>query len=285
MRKLFLVLAMSTALTLPVYGSSLSDIASQNNRTSQTVAPSTQAEVQTQPQVQGNTSSGSGNTSSGSGNTSSGSGSNNSIKIDKSRTQVVNDLAGAADFSGDSQIARDAQERTKPYMMAVMQILSWAIMALLGFSVLLDLLYLVAPPLRGLLSGGAGATSATSGSATAGSGAGYGMGGGIGGMGGFGGGMSGMGGFGGGYTPNPATPVKPAGGAGLCLVSQEAINAATAVNPQTGQLKSSISAYAQTAWVKLVLTPIMLVLVLTGSLQQIGLTVGSVLFNLIRSII
>lgn len=277
MRKLFLVLAMSTALTLPVYGSSLSDIASQNNRTSQTVAPSTQAEVQTQhqaqaqPQVQGNTSS--------------GSGSNNSIKIDKSRTQVVNDLAGAADFSGDSQIARDAQERTKPYMMAVMQILSWAIMALLGFSVLLDLLYLVAPPLRGLLSGGAGATSATSGSATAGSGAGYGMGGGIGGMGGFGGGMSGMGGFGGGYTPNPATPVKPAGGAGLCLVSQEAINAATAVNPQTGQLKSSISAYAQTAWVKLVLTPIMLVLVLTGSLQQIGLTVGSVLFNLIRSII
>lgn len=278
MRKLFLVLAMSTALTLPVYGSSLSDIASQNNRTSQTVAPSTQAEVQTQPQVQGNT-------SSSSGNTSSSSGSNNSIKIDKSRTQVVNDLAGAADFSGDSQIARDAQERTKPYMMAVMQILSWAIMALLGFSVLLDLLYLVAPPLRGLLSGGAGATSATSGSATAGSGAGHGMGGGIGGMGGFGGGMSGMGGFGGGYTPNPATPVKPAGGAGLCLVSQEAINAATAVNPQTGQLKSSISAYAQTAWVKLVLTPIMLVLVLTGSLQQIGLTVGSVLFNLIRSII
>lgn len=270
MRKLFLVLAMSTVLTLPVYGSSLSDIASQNNRTSQTVAPSTQAEVQTQPQVQGNTSS--------------GSGSNNSIKIDKSRTQVVNDLAGAADFSGDSQIARDAQERTKPYMMAVMQILSWAIMALLGFSVLLDLLYLVAPPLRGLLSGGAGATSATSGSATAGSGAGYGMGGGISGMGGFGGGMSGMGGFGG-YTPNPATPVKPAGGAGLCLVSQEAINAATAVNPQTGQLKSSISAYAQTAWVKLVLTPVMLVLVLTGSLQQIGLTVGSVLFNLIRSII
>lgn len=272
MRKLFLVLAMSTALTLPVYGSSLSDIASQNNRTSQTVAPSTQAEVQTQPQVQGNTSS--------------GSGSSNSIKIDKSRSQVVNDLAGAADFSGDSQIARDAQERTKPYMMAVMQILSWAIMALLGFSVLLDMLYLVAPPLRGLLSGGAGATSATSGSATAGSGAGYGMGGGIGGMGGFGGGMSGFGGgMGGGYTSNPSTPVKPAGGAGLCLVSQEAINAATAVNPQTGQLKSSISAYAQTAWVKLVLTPIMLVLVLTGSLQQIGLTVGSVLFNLIRSII
>ena len=267
MRKLFLVLAMSTALALPVYGSSLSDIASQNNRTSQTVAPSTQAEVQTQPQAQAQPQV--------QGNTSSSSGSNNSIKIDKSRTQVVNDLAGAADFSGDSQIARDAQERTKPYMMAVMQILSWAIMALLGFSVLLDLLYLVAPPLRGLLSGGAGATSATSGSATAGSGAGYGMGGGIG----------GMGGFGGGYTPNPATPVKPAGGAGLCLVSQEAINAATAVNPQTGQLKSSISAYAQTAWVKLVLTPIMLVLVLTGSLQQIGLTVGSVLFNLIRSII
>ena len=274
MRKLFLVLAMSTSLVLPVYGSSLSDIAGRNS--TQTVQPSTQAQSQTQvqsqtqPQVQAGNSSGS-----------SGSSSVN-IKIDKSRSGIVNDLAGAADFSGDSQIAKEFQNSTRPFTMAVMQILSWVIMFFLGLSVILDILYLVAPPLRGILSGGAGATSATSGTATSGS-----FGGGFGNS-GFGGGFGGGGGFSGGgfggMNSNP-TPVKPAGGAGFCLVSQEAINAATAVNPQTGQLKSSIAAYAKTAWIKLVLTPILLVLTLTGTLQQIGFTLVSIIINIVKSII
>lgn len=270
MRKLFLIIAMSSVLAMPVYGSSLSDIAGRNN--TQTVAPSTQAQVQSAvPNQTGQTQ---GQTSSGSNK--------NSIKIDKSRSDTINDLAGAADFSGDSQIAKDFQASTKPYMMAVMQILCWTIMGLLGLSVLLDMLYLVFPPTRGLLGGGAGATSATSGTATSGS---FG-GGGFGSSGGFGGGFGG-GGFGGGFGGAPAspTPVKPAGGAGLCLVSQEAINAATAVNPQTGQLKSSVSAYAKTAWLKLILTPILLALTITGSLQQIGLTIASILINLIKSVI
>lgn len=277
MRKLFLVLAISTSLALPVYGSSLSDIAGQNS--TQTVQPSTQpqsqsqVQSQTQPQVQAGNNSGS-----------SGSSSVN-IKIDKTRSDIVNDLAGAADFSGDSQIAKEFQNSTRPFTMAVMQILSWVIMFFLGLSVILDILYLVAPPLRGILSGGAGATSATSGTATSGSfGGGFnsGMGGGFGsGMGGFNSGIGG--GFGSGMS-NP-TPVKPAGGAGFCLVSQEAINAATAVNPQTGQLKSSMAAYAKTAWIKLVLTPIMLVLTLTGTLQQIGFTLVSIIINIVKSII
>ena len=263
MRKLFLIIAMSSVLAMPVYGSSLSDIAGRNN--TQTVAPSTQAQVQSAVPNQASGNQTQGQTSSGSNK--------NSIKIDKSRSDTINDLAGAADFSGDSQIAKDFQASTKPYMMAVMQILCWTIMGLLGLSVLLDMLYLVFPPTRGLLGGGAGATSATSGTATSGS---------------FGGGGFGSsGGFGGGFGGAPAspTPVKPAGGAGLCLVSQEAINAATAVNPQTGQLKSSVSAYAKTAWLKLILTPILLALTITGSLQQIGLTIASILINLIKSII
>lgn len=272
MRKLFLIIAMSSVLAMPVYGSSLSDIAGRNN--TQTVAPSTQAQVQSAVPNQASGNQTQGQTSSGSNK--------NSIKIDKSRSDTINDLAGAADFSGDSQIAKDFQASTKPYMMAVMQILCWTIMGLLGLSVLLDMLYLVFPPTRGLLGGGAGATSATSGTATSGS---FG-GGGFGSSGGFGGGFGG-GGFGGGFGGAPAspTPVKPAGGAGLCLVSQEAINAATAVNPQTGQLKSSVSAYAKTAWLKLILTPILLALTITGSLQQIGLTIASILINLIKSLI
>lgn len=276
MRKLFLIIAMSSVLAMPVYGSSLSDIAGRNN--TQTVAPSTQA------QVQGATPNPANSSQNNQATRNSGSGSNkNSIKIDKSRSDTINNLAGAADFSGDSQIANDFQASTKPYMMAVMQILCWSIMALLGLSVLLDMLYLVFPPTRGLLGGGAGATSATSGTATSGSfgGGGFGSSGGFGG--GFGGGGFGGSGFGG--APASPTPVKPAGGAGLCLVSQEAINAATAVNPQTGQLKSSVSAYAKTAWLKLILTPILLALTITGSLQQIGLTIASILINLIKSII
>ena len=275
MRKLLLIIAMSSVLAMPVYGSSLSDIAGRNN--TQTVAPSTQA------QVQGATPNPANSSQNNQATRNSGSSSNkNSIKIDKSRSDTINNLAGAADFSGDSQIANDFQASTKPYMMAVMQILCWSIMALLGLSVLLDMLYLVFPPTRGLLGGGAGATSATSGTATSGS---FG-GGGFGSSGGFGGGFGG-GGFGGGFSGAPAspTPVKPAGGAGFCIVSQEAINAATAVNPQTGQLKSSVSAYAKTAWLKLILTPILLALTITGSLQQIGLTIASILINLIKSII
>ena len=258
MQKLFLVLALSVSLAIPVYASSLSDVAGQNKSTQATTAVQTQP--QTQPQTQASQSTNTSNSNTG------------SIQIDKSRSKMVNDLAGAADFSGDSQIAKDVQQSTRPYMMAIMQILSWIIVFALGLSVMFDLLYLVAPPLRGVLSGGAGATSATSGTATSGS---------FGGS--FGGGSFGGGSFGGGMS-NP-TPVQPAGGRGFCLVSQEAINAATAVDPQTGKTKSSISVYAKTAWLKLVLTPVVLILTVTGSLQQIGFTIASILVNLIKNII
>lgn len=263
MQKLFLVLALSVSLAMPVYASSLSDVAGQNKSTQATTAVQTQpqTQVQTQPQTQASQSTNTSNSNNG------------SIQIDKSRSKMVNDLAGAADFSGDSQIAKDVQQSTRPYMMAIMQILSWIIVFALGLSVMFDLLYLVAPPLRGVLSGGAGATSATSGTATSGS-----FGGGS-----FGGGSFGGGSFGGGMS-NP-TPVQPAGGRGFCLVSQEAINAATAVDPQTGKTKSSISVYAKTAWLKLVLTPVVLILTVTGSLQQIGFTIASILVNLIKNII
>ena len=268
MQKLFLVLALSVSLAIPVYASSLSDVAGQNKSTQATTAVQTQpqtqvqTQVQTQPQTQASQSTNTSNSNNG------------SIQIDKSRSKMVNDLAGAADFSGDSQIAKDVQQSTRPYMMAIMQILSWIIVFALGLSVMFDLLYLVAPPLRGILSGGAGATSATSGTATSGS-----FGGGS-----FGGGSFGGGSFGGGGMSSP-TPVQPAGGRGFCLVSQEAINAATAVDPQTGKTKSSISVYAKTAWLKLVLTPVVLILTVTGSLQQIGFTIASILVNLIKNII
>lgn len=263
MQKLFLVLALSVSLAVPVYASSLSDVAGQNKSTQATTAVQTQpqTQVQTQPQTQASQSTNTSNSNGG------------SIQIDKSRSKMVNDLAGAADFSGDSQIAKDVQQSTRPYMMAIMQILSWIIVFSLGLSVMFDLLYLVAPPLRGVLSGGAGATSATSGTATSGS-----FGGGS-----FGGGSFGGGSFGGGMSS--PTPVQPAGGRGFCLVSQEAINAATAVDPQTGKTKSSISVYAKTAWLKLVLTPVVLILTVTGSLQQIGFTIASILVNLIKNVI
>lgn len=271
MKRLFLVLALSVSLAIPVYASSLSDVAGQNKSTQATTAvqPQTQAQTQaqTQPQTQASQSTNTSNSNTG------------SIKIDKSRSKMVDDLAGAADFSGDSQIAKDVQQSTRPYMMAIMQVLSWIIVFCLGLSVMFDLLYLVAPPLRGVLSGGAGATSATSGTATSGS-----FGGGSFGGGSFGGGSFGGGSFGGGGMSSP-TPVQPAGGRGFCLVSQEAINAATAVDPQTGKTKSSISVYAKTAWLKLVLTPVVLILTVTGSLQQIGFTIASILVNLIKNVI
>lgn len=154
-----------------------------------------------------------------------------------------------------------------------MQLLAWAITVLVGGSTLLDLAYICIPFTRGLLGGGAGATSATAGRATTGMGNSY--------NGNFGGNPYGGNPYESGST---STPVRPAGGSGFCLVSQEAINASTAVDPQTGRVKGALGAYWNTAVVKLVATPILLILTLTGVLQKLGFLIGSVIFNLLRTI-
>ena len=250
MKKLIItVFASSVLLSCPVMANSLSDVAGKNAQ-AQTQQVETQA--QTTTPIQNN---------------------NGGISFDTTQKDSIKAIADGADFSADNPVVRDIQRKASAPISIVMQLLAWAITVLVGGSTLLDLAYICIPFARGLLGGGAGATSATAGRATTGMGNSY--------NGNFGGNPYGGNPYESGST---STPVRPAGGSGFCLVSQEAINASTAVDPQTGRVKGALGAYWNTAVVKLVATPILLILTLTGVLQKLGFLIGSVIFNLLRTI-
>lgn len=250
MKKLIItVFASSILLSCPVMANSLSDVAGKNAQ-AQTQQVETQA--QTTAPIQNN---------------------NGGISFDTTQKDSIKAIADGADFSADNPVVRDIQRKASAPISIVMQLLAWAITVLVGGSTLLDLAYICIPFARGLLGGGAGATSATAGRATTGMGNSY--------NGNFGGNPYGGNPYESGST---STPVRPAGGSGFCLVSQEAINASTAVDPQTGRVKGALGAYWNTAVVKLVATPILLILTLTGVLQKLGFLIGSVIFNLLRTI-
>lgn len=258
MKKLIItVFASSILLSCPVMANSLADVAGKNAQ-AQTQQIETQA--QTTAPVQNNNNN------------------NGGISFDTTQKDSIKAIADGADFSADNPVVRDIQRKASAPISIVMQLLAWAITVLVGGSTLLDLAYICIPFARGLLGGGAGATSATAGRATTGMGNSY--------NGNFGGNPYGGSPYGGNpyESSSTSTPVRPAGGSGFCLVSQEAINASTAVDPQTGRVKGALGAYWNTAVVKLVATPILLILTLTGVLQKLGFLIGSVLFNLLRTI-
>lgn len=256
MKKLILtVFASSILLSCPVMASSLADVAGKN-------AQAQTQQIETQAQTTAPTQNSSG-----------------SINFDTTQKDSIKAISDGADFSADNPVVRDIQRKASAPLSILMQLIAWGITVLVGCSTLLDLAYICIPFTRGLLGGGAGATSATAGRATTGMGNSY--------NGSFGGNPYGGNHYGG----NPydggganSTPVRPAGGSGFCLVSQEAINASTAVDPQTGKVKGALGAYWNTAVVKLIATPILLILTLTGVLQKLGFLIGSIIFNLIRTI-
>lgn len=246
---LFSALTAICLVVTPVYAQSLSDVANQNKQEQNTVVETT-AEANTKSSKTDDT-----------------------IKVDKSQPDVINALSNAADFSQSNPVVNNIIAEASGPASIIYQLLAWGITSLTIFCVLIDLLYIAAPPIRGLLAGGVGATSATAGSATSGMNRARGP---------IGGGAPTMGGAP--VTPvADPTPVVPAGGNSFCLVSQEAINATTAVDPHTGRIASSLKLYWKSATIKLVVTPILLVLTLTGILQRIGFMLGSIIFNFLGS--
>lgn len=250
---LFSALTAICLVATPVYAQSLSDVANQNKQEQTAVVETT---------VDANTKS---------------SKTDDTIKVDKSQPDVINALSNAADFSQSNPVVNNIIAEASGPASIIYQLLAWGITSLIVFCVLIDLLFIAAPPIRGLLAGGVGATSATAGSATSGMNRARGP---------VGGGAPIVGASIGGAPVNPVadpTPVVPAGGNGFCLVSQEAINATTAVDPHTGRIASSMKLYWKSATIKLVVTPILLVLTLTGILQKIGFMLGSIIFNFLGS--
>lgn len=216
-----------------------------------------------------------------------------------SSDNYINSLKDATDLTQSSEVVSKVNTSLKKVISIVVQILAYAITALLTVRVVLDLMFIAIPFSRKYLANGfmgnaqAGAQQpGMNGSMGA-------MGGGFGGMSGGYGGMSGGYGMGGGYGMNRGygmnggmgamggmngglgTPQQQPGMNGRTQwVSNAALNAVASaqagVNPY--------SAYIKDMTVVCILTPILLILATTGALTNLGFLLGDVLARAIGSI-
>lgn len=259
---------LTMALTFPVFaaGTSLDDVVAANG-TTQTVTETTAAP---------------GNESSGQNK----SGGEVDIVIDKTGSGAVSDLSNSVNFGTADETVRNLQKSAgKPLGIAI-QLLAYALTIGLTFRTLLDLCYIAIPFSQNWLSGGQ--QGVAQGQQQGGMGGMGGMGS-MGGMGGFGGGFGGgMGGFGGGM--GGMSGMGGMGGQqqqamGHCIVSQEALNAVAGskVAGPNGKSQSALKTYFKSMTEYCILTPIMVVLSLTGVISQLGFMLGNILTNAISS--
>lgn len=221
-------------------------------------------------------------------------------EIRNSANQMMSKLGDAAIMDINDPKAERAGAALKNIVGSLISLLGYVITLGLVLRVMLDLTYIGLPFSRKLLGNGfVGNASAGDASATGGIGGmggrfgGYGGGmGGYGGLGGYGG-FGGMGRFGGGY----GGPLNSAGAgmnqdqmgamAGrLQLVSNAALNAAiseTSVDAD-GRNMSPFKIYFKDMVLVLVITPILLVLAVSGALYHVGLMAGSGIANIVSGI-
>ncbi len=206
------------------------------------------------------------------------------------------DLAGYSGISQDPE-AQDAVQSTFGQIMGwIVPILVGAIFAVLTLRVLLDILYIAAPFIRPKLApcvqGDQMAENQMGGGMQYGMGGagGMGMAGGMMGAGGMAGGMAGgYGGYGGyGRRGRRGMVGDMAGGApvgGTQWVSETAIAAVMAGNQigPNGKPNNPFIFYLKGMVVPLVLIPVMLVLLLSGVLTQVGFYIGDLITNVISS--
>ena len=272
MKKVLLTLLTSIMLlTLPVttvYASSLDDVVSETNQESS------------------------------SDSSDSSSVSSSKSKIPMTADEYIANTKDAADLTNvDTKGASKVNEGIKTVAAFIVKILSYFLTAFLVVRVLLDLVYIALPFTRSMLSNGYAGNAAAGGSGMGGMG---GMGSPMGGMGGMG--MGGMGmGMRGGYGMNRmGMGGMGMGGAGMGgsqmgaspamgrvqLVSTAALNSVASENMPgpDGRPQSALKAYAKDMAVTLVITPVLLVLAITGVLSNLGFLLGDVIARGIASI-
>lgn len=160
---------------------------------------------------------------------------------------------------------------------AVIVVLSYGITCFLAVRIMLDLIFILIPPTRTMLSGGkVGVAGQPGGQPGMGGMGGMGMGAGMGGYGNrYGGGYgAGMGGMGMGGMHGMQGQGQPA--VGTTWVSNSAINAVAGedvVGPN-GKPTSALKTYAKSMVVELVVVPILVVLAATGVLFDVGLMIA-----------
>lgn len=206
----------------------------------------------------------------------------------------VDALKEATNLNESSEGAKKINQGIKSIASFVVQVLAYAVTALLVLRVLLDLAYICLPFTRSFLANGYGGNAqAGGGNGMPGMGSpmgGMGMGGmgmnrgmGMGGMGGMG--MNGMNGMGMGGMQQSQPGASPAMGR-IQWVSNPALNAVaaeTVVGPD-GKAISPMKMYAKDMIVILILAPTFLVLAITGSLTNLGLLIGDMLSSAISNI-
>lgn len=273
MKKVLLTLLTSIMLlTLPVttvYASSLDDVVSETSPESSSSSSSDSSSV-----------------------------SSSKSKIPMTADEYIANTKDAADLTNvDTKGASKVNEGIKTVAAFIVKILSYFLTAFLVVRVLLDLVYIALPFTRSMLSNGYAGNAAAGGSGMGGMG---GMGSPMGGMGGMG--MGGMGmGMRGGYGMNRmGMGGMGMGGAGMGgsqmgaspamgrvqLVSTAALNSVASENMPgpDGRPQSALKAYAKDMAVTLVITPVLLVLAITGVLSNLGFLLGDVIARGIASI-
>lgn len=273
MKKVLLTLLTSIMLlTLPVttvYASSLDDVVSETSPESSSSSSSDSSSV-----------------------------SSSKSKIPMTADEYIANTKDAADLTNvDTKGASKVNEGIKTVAAFIVKILSYFLTAFLVVRVLLDLVYIALPFTRSMLSNGYAGNAAAGGAGMGGMG---GMGSPMGGMGGMG--MGGMGmGMRGGYGMNRmGMGGMGMGGAGMGgsqmgaspamgrvqLVSTAALNSVASENMPgpDGRPQSALKAYAKDMAVTLVITPVLLVLAITGVLSNLGFLLGDVIARGIASI-
>lgn len=243
---------------------------------------------------------------SGTGQESTDSSSSDSSSVSSSKSSIpmtadeyIENTKDAADLTNvDTKGASKVNEGIKTVAAFIVKILSYFLTAFLVVRVLLDLVYIALPFTRSVLSNGYAGNAAAGGAGMGGMG---GMGspmGGMGGMGGMGMGMRGgygmnrmgmggmgMGGMGMGGMGGSQMGASPAMGR-VQLVSTAALNSVASENMPgpDGRPQSALKEYAKDMAVTLVITPILLVLAITGVLSNLGFLLGDVIARGIASI-
>jgi hypothetical protein len=202
--------------------------------------------------------------------------------------ELLQGLNDSVDFSNseDETVAK-VKEPLKRVFGIIVQIGSYILTFGIVAVTVVDMIYILIPPFQGLLSCGKTGNPIQGGQQ---GGAQPGMGGMS--MGGMNGGMMGgmnrmggmpMGGMMGGMNQQQAQPQQQAG---MCFVSQEAMNAVASTgmpDPTTGKPMSALKVYFKEATVKMVLAPTLLVLAVTGILGKLGFAIGGLIGGAIQA--
>ena len=221
------------------------------------------------------------------------SGSSKSQSQDDYNKSYIDSLQSATNLEAESANVSKVNSYIQKIASVLVQVISYFIIAFLVVRILLDICYIVLPFTRKFLANGYQGQPSQGQPEMGGMGmnSGMGMGGmGMGGMGGYGSrygrmggmGMSGMGGMGG-MGGMQGQGMVPAGR--VQLVSEAALNAAAPGNMgEDGRPVSALKVYAKDMMTTLILTPILLVLAISGVISKLGFLIGYVIAKAVSSL-